>query len=126
MHCMKCGKEIPEERVFCDGCLTVMDAYPVKPDTVVQIQKRPTRPERKHQKTVPLSETVRKQSAVIRWLVLAVAALVIAVGLLSGLLLNEIIKNSAQEAETPLGQNYTATDAQENVSRETSAPVETP
>ena len=39
VHCMKCGKEIPEERVFCEECLAVMDAYPVKPDTVVQIQK---------------------------------------------------------------------------------------
>ena len=39
MHCMKCGREIPEG-VFCEDCLSVMEKYPVKPNTVVQIPNR--------------------------------------------------------------------------------------
>ena len=36
---MKCGREIPEG-VFCEDCLSVMEKYPVKPNTVVQIPNR--------------------------------------------------------------------------------------
>ena len=37
MRCMKCGKETSDSQVFCDSCLEVMEKYPVKPDTVVQL-----------------------------------------------------------------------------------------
>lgn len=37
MNCMKCGREIPVGQVFCDGCLKVMETYPVKPDTAIHL-----------------------------------------------------------------------------------------
>lgn len=40
MNCMKCGREIEEGQAFCPDCLSVMERYPVKPGTVVQIPKR--------------------------------------------------------------------------------------
>ena len=40
MQCMKCGMEVPEGQVFCNGCLEVMDKYPVKPGTPVHIRPR--------------------------------------------------------------------------------------
>ena len=40
MNCMKCGVEIPENHVFCDHCLAVMDDYPVKPGTHIHLPKR--------------------------------------------------------------------------------------
>lgn len=40
MNCMKCGAEIPETQVFCDHCLEVMEAYPIKPGTHVHLPKR--------------------------------------------------------------------------------------
>lgn len=40
MTCMKCGIEIPENRVFCDHCLSVMDQYPIKPDVHIHLPKR--------------------------------------------------------------------------------------
>ena len=40
MPCMKCGVEIPEDRVFCDHCLSVMDTYPIKPGTHIHLPKR--------------------------------------------------------------------------------------
>ena len=45
MTCMKCGTEIPESQVFCDHCLSVMDAYPVKPDAHIHLPKRAQEPE---------------------------------------------------------------------------------
>ena len=37
MHCMKCGKKIKDSQVFCDECLAIMDTYPVKPGTPIQL-----------------------------------------------------------------------------------------
>ena len=35
MSCMKCGKEVSEDQVFCPECLAEMERYPVKPGTPV-------------------------------------------------------------------------------------------
>lgn len=40
MNCMKCGREISEDQVFCSDCLLDMEKHPVKPGTVVQLPKR--------------------------------------------------------------------------------------
>lgn len=40
MYCMKCGRNIEDDQVFCSDCLSVMARYPVKPGTAVQIPKR--------------------------------------------------------------------------------------
>lgn len=42
MACMKCGKEIKGEQVFCPSCLAVMESYPVRPDVHIQLPNRPT------------------------------------------------------------------------------------
>lgn len=49
MTCMKCGRKIPAGQVFCDGCLEVMEKYPIKPDTAVQLPRRSTQPVQKKQ-----------------------------------------------------------------------------
>ena len=41
MQCLKCGREIDPEQVFCADCLAEMEKYPVKPGTVVHIPHRP-------------------------------------------------------------------------------------
>ena len=40
MNCVKCGREIPEDQVFCEICLAEMERYPVKPDTAIHIPSR--------------------------------------------------------------------------------------
>ena len=55
MNCMRCGREIGEEQVFCTDCLVDMEQYPVKPGTVVNIPQRPTNP-------VPRKTVVRKKA----------------------------------------------------------------
>ena len=58
MNCMKCGVEIPENQVFCDHCLAVMDDYPIKPDAHIHLPKRETpveAPKRSNKKKRTLS-----------------------------------------------------------------------
>ena len=45
MYCMKCGKEVKENQVFCDACLVIMEKYPVKPGTHIQLPHRPFLPQ---------------------------------------------------------------------------------
>ena len=40
MTCLKCGRDIPEDQLFCEGCQEVMKRYPVKPNTAVQLPHR--------------------------------------------------------------------------------------
>lgn len=40
MNCMKCGREVETEQVFCEGCLLDMDKYPVAPGTAVHLPLR--------------------------------------------------------------------------------------
>ena len=47
MQCMKCGKDTTAERIFCDGCLQVMEAYPVKPGAIVNLPRQKTAVESK-------------------------------------------------------------------------------
>ena len=41
MNCVKCGREIPEDQVFCEHCLAEMERYPVNPYTAIHIPARP-------------------------------------------------------------------------------------
>ena len=47
MNCVKCGREIEQDQVFCWVCLEGMEEYPVKPGTVVHIPKHPEDDEKK-------------------------------------------------------------------------------
>ena len=40
MYCLKCGRDVYGDQVFCSDCLSVMDQYPVKPGTAIQLPKR--------------------------------------------------------------------------------------
>ena len=83
MQCMKCGLEIPDGQVFCDGCLEIMDKYPVKPGTPVHIL--PRKPLEKTQRKVTLSfkelflreqRANRRLKALVLILAIALAAVV--------------------------------------------------
>ena len=65
MNCVKCGREIPEDQVFCEVCLKEMENYPVKPGTAIHI---PTRsPEEKHpQKPVKKKHILTMEELLLR------------------------------------------------------------
>ena len=66
MNCIKCGVNVPENQVFCDACLSVMDKYPVKPDITVTLPQRNEIPVSKkksrRQRTLP-PEPVRPDTS---------------------------------------------------------------
>ena len=90
MHCMKCGNEIPDGQAFCEDCLNVMAKYPVKPDTPVQILKRPARTEKKHSRQISQKEVIRKQAKKIRRLTWIAVLLFVLLTLVAGLYLQTI------------------------------------
>lgn len=112
MFCLKCGKVISEDQVFCPECLSVMEAYPVKPDTVVHIpQRAPRSPEKKH-RTVSPKEQIYQLRKTVRWLMLTSAVLMVALLLTAAMLLQQLDKPNTP-AGTPLGRNYTTAQQQD-------------
>lgn len=88
MDCMKCGREIPQGQVFCDGCLEVMKKYPVKPDTAVQLPRRNQQSSAKKQNArrralspeeqiPPLKRSIRRLKLMVAILSLLLAAAVV-------------------------------------------------
>ena len=62
-RCIKCGKETQEGHVFCEDCLAVMDAYPVKPDAAIHL---PNRQEAAPKKAVPRKRVLTPEEQVER------------------------------------------------------------
>ena len=106
MGCMKCGKKTTGEQVFCDQCLAVMEAYPVKPDVHIQLPNRPgddykivrkRRPPSPEEQVVTLRRKVRKLKVWIAILVLILGA--------TGFLLVRSFDQTPEENKN-WGQNY--------------------
>lgn len=106
MQCLKCGREIVEGQVFCNGCLKVMAANPVKPNTVVTIPERDVRVRRMAPRSQNKSEELvdrleRKIMQLRLWVCMLTAAVMVCVGLLTW-------QHFAQEDGPVIGQNYTS------------------
>ena len=125
MNCIKCGREIDENAVFCADCLAVMEKYPVKKDTPVQFPKRDVEEAAKkaaRRRTVTPEEMISRMRVVIRrqnlLLILLAAALAVFVWLY---FTNPQLVPKNEDA--PIGQNYTVdttvNTGNGNVSRET-------
>ena len=75
MNCMKCGRKIKDRQVFCEECLDIMDTYPVKPGTPIQLptpppkNATPSRANKRRQKS-PEEQIIFLKNTV-RWLSLA-------------------------------------------------------
>lgn len=106
MQCLKCGREIVEGQVFCDRCLEIMAANPVKPNTVVTIPERSVRlrtaaprMQPKHDETVERLQ--RKVMQLRLWICVLMAALMLCMGVLTW----QALKGDGGPA---IGQNYTS------------------
>ena len=107
MNCMRCGREIPDEQVFCPECLAEMEKCPVKPDATVRIPRRPDPALRKNtrRKGTPEEEQIRhlKKQVHILALLLIIAAIVIVV------LSIRAIRTAVEDTISFLpGQNYSS------------------
>ena len=110
MNCMKCGVEIPENQVFCEHCLSVMEDYPIKPDAHIHLPKRDDLTENakripKKKRTPSAEEKISAlQAKVLRLRLIAVVLLFLLciVSALYGLRMYADIT-----AQPVTGQNYT-------------------
>lgn len=107
MVCLKCGREVAGKQVFCDACLQVMDANPVKPGTLVLLPNPKTRTAAKKQthrkRALPAEEQVSHLRKALRRMYLCVTVLILALGMATAMLVHEIL----QTGEPVIGQNYT-------------------
>ena len=116
MNCMKCGVEIPENQVFCDHCLAVMEEYPIKPDAHIHLPKReapaevPKRPVKK-KRTPTLEEQVSSLRRKVLRLRLAAAVLAFLLCLATAFLGLEVYEDFTVP-ET--GRNYTIDTSMKN------------
>ena len=83
MNCIKCGRDLRGEQVFCRECQENMEHYPVKPGTAVQLPATTHQPEAKAKpvrikKALPVEIRLRKQRGAIRLLILTLIAVLLA------------------------------------------------
>ena len=76
MNCMKCGRDIEENQVFCGICLEEMGRYPVKPGIAVQLPHRRDSPVpkkthiRRRQPPTPEEQILRLKKRIRRLMIL--------------------------------------------------------
>ena len=114
MNCLKCGKDTKGEQVFCDTCLQVMDAYPVKSDTPIHLPIRtdaqaPSKKAVHRKKVIPPEEQVQLLKAANRRLALTVLTLILALGLCAGAFAYHLLNPEHQlpTSSGNTGKNYT-------------------
>lgn len=107
MYCLKCGKETREDRVFCDHCIEVMEQYPIKPGTPVQLPRREAAAAPKkisRRKNRSQEEQLQQLRVTVRALI---GCLVIMAGLLGFFVWQHFCPKEEAQPEKEIGQNYT-------------------
>lgn len=107
MNCLKCGKSIEGQQVFCQDCLDIMANCPVKPGTPVYLPHREAFPAEKKaprsKKRTP-EDRLLQMGRVVRWLMVTVAVLSVLLALVAGMLLHNLTKDFGNRN---IGRNYT-------------------
>lgn len=111
MQCMKCGREVEAGQVFCPECLAVMEQYPVKPGTIVQLPPHtgqvPVKKQPVHYRkpALPLEEQVKLLRKRLQILSLALVLALTALGVLMYLSVKDFL---SKDTEFLPGQNYSS------------------
>ena len=107
MKCLKCGKELKDQNVFCRHCLDLMEAYPVKSDVHIHLPNRTETPAPKKfwikRRKLSVGERLKHLRQANRWLVIAVLVLSLLLIIVSAYLGHAI----ASQKDTNIGKNYT-------------------
>ncbi len=105
-NCIKCGKELVGNRVFCDECQEVMKQYPVPAGTPLVIQpRRESKKTAAKKKVLSAEEQAAGLRKLLRWMALGMVALMVTLCVVVGLLLKEWSEPNPEVTETK-GQNY--------------------
>ena len=81
--CMKCGREMPVGRAFCDACLEDMAQYPVAPDIPVIIPTQPAASPARRQKQ-RRERKPEEQNRILRKMVLWISLVALLITLVGG------------------------------------------
>ena len=115
MRCMRCGRECTDAQVFCDQCLKLMQANPVKPGAVVHPVDSSKRyaeaPAVRVRRQPSPEEKITALRSAVRWLSLAVVALSLILGIIAWLLVDSL-NGSEDVMPGNLGRNYTAVETE--------------
>ena len=106
MYCMKCGKEVSENRVFCDDCLETMSHYPVEQGTPVHLPSTATSMEKKSAPKKPqltAEERLLRFRVVTRWLSIALVSTLLVLSITISLLVHTL---NTPTAANDIGKNY--------------------
>ena len=60
MYCMKCGREVEGEEVFCPECLEQMEREPIDMNASVKIPRQPPKNTRSRRPMIHLEEEVKR------------------------------------------------------------------
>ena len=114
MNCMKCGREIGDDQVFCEYCLIEMQQHPVKPGTVILLPNQEPvsvrKPTRKKKAVLAPEEQLPKLKRKV-WALRTVALLLAALLGIASYFAYEAI--SELDIQRLLGQNYNTVEASE-------------
>ena len=121
MACLKCGKDTTSDHVFCDSCLSSMEAYPIKPGTPVQLPVRHTAAAPKkapRRRALNLEERFVLLKKICKYLIASILVLALLLAVcITGLV---HMGRALQDAQNT-GKNFTVDPAPaQDVSRETS------
>ena len=110
MYCMKCGKETQDNQVFCESCLQVMDAYPVKSDAAINLPNRTPAPATKkaalRKRTPKLEEQVVQLKKINRQLLIVCLVLALLWGISIGALIYQLTRPE-EKPQPDTRRNYT-------------------
>ena len=110
MNCMKCGRELSGDGVFCAECLAEMENYPVKPGTVVHLPRRKQeqmirKPQSRRKNNISPEEQMKQLRKVVRRLILA---LVLSLALLGATGYFAVVHLLEGDVVLLPGQNYSS------------------
>lgn len=108
MTCMKCGRDIEENQVFCPGCLEDMAKYPVKPGIAIQLpgRREGPAPKKAHARRKQPPTPEEKLLAMKKWLRFMLAMWLITLALLAATIYPTVEYFLGKSLVLP-GQNYT-------------------
>lgn len=93
MACIKCGRKVKDQQVFCEDCLAEAEGYPVDPATPIQlpahapVQSQKKKGGKKKAARPPEAQLKRLRSS-LRWLLFALVVVLLAFCLTALMLLN--------------------------------------
>ncbi len=105
MYCLKCGRDIEGQQVYCNGCLEMMDRYPIKPGTPVHLPKRNPIVASKKQgrrNTPSLEDQLRR----LRRMVTTLIFLLLAVSLGASFFVYQYFQPDSTDEEPSPGQSW--------------------